>query len=186
MFLLIQGGLMKKVLVVIDMQNDFIRGSLGSEQAIKIIPSVVKKIEEYKENNYEIVCTMDTHDEKYLETQEGKNLPVIHCKKNTGGWELDREVLDSLPDNYKIFEKNNFLSIELAEYLKKVNDNENLIEIEIVGLVTSICVISNALMIKGFLPEVEISVSLNGTASIGKEDYEAALLVMKMCQITLK
>lgn len=177
---------MKKVLVVIDMQNDFIRGSLGSEQAVKIIPNIINKIEEYKKNNHEIICTMDTHDDKYLETQEGKNLPVVHCKKNTNGWELDKEILNSLPDNYKIFNKTNFFSIELAEYLKIVDDNEGIEEIEIVGLVTSICVISNALMIKGFLPEVKISVSSNGTASVGKDDYDAALLVMKMCQITIK
>lgn len=177
---------MKKVLVVIDMQNDFIRGSLGSDQAVKIIPNVIERIEEYKKNNQEIVCTMDTHDDKYLETQEGKNLPVVHCEKNTNGWEIDREILNALPTNYKVFNKTNFFSIELAEYLKRVNENENIEEIEIVGLVTSICVIANALMIKGFLPEVKISVSSNGTASIGKEDYDAALLVMKMCQITIK
>lgn len=177
---------MKKVLVIIDMQNDFIRGSLGSEQAIKIIPNIIEMIEEYKKNKHEIICTMDTHDDKYLETQEGKNLPIVHCKKNTNGWQLDKEILNSLPDTYKVFTKTNFLSIELGEYLKRVNNDGNIVEIEIVGLVTSICVIANALMIKGFLPEVKISVSLNGTASIGKEDYDAALLVMKMCQITIK
>lgn len=174
---------MKKVLVVIDMQNDFITGSLGSEEAIKIVPNVKERVEEYKKNGDIIICTRDTHNEGYLKSQEGQKLPIIHCVKDSFGWEIEGGIKSLLPIQCKIFDKGQFSSLELANYLKKINDEQGISEIEIVGLVTSICVIANAITIKGFLPEVKITVPKNCTASVSEEDYNAAILVMKMCQI---
>lgn len=176
---------MKKVLVVIDMQNDFITGSLGSEEAIKIVPNVTARVEEYKKNGDVIICTRDTHSEIYLESQEGKKLPVVHCIKDSFGWEIEEGIKTLLPTQCQIFDKGQFSSLELANYLKKMDDEHGISEIEIVGLVTSICVIANAITIKGFLPEVKITVPKNCTASVSEEDYNAALLVMKMCQIEI-
>ncbi|MCL2151810.1 MAG: cysteine hydrolase [Oscillospiraceae bacterium] len=169
---------MKKVLVVIDMQNDFINGAIGSPAAQAIIPNVAQKIDEYKKSGNDIIFTRDTHERNYLETQEGKNLPVVHCLEGTPGWQIASGLN---VEGCKIIDKPSFGSIELAEYLK----NTDYDEIELVGLVSSICVISNALIIKAYLPEIKITVDASCTAGVTDEDYKASLVVMKMCHINV-
>ncbi len=183
------GGLLKKVLVIVDMQEDFISGSLGSEFAKAIVPSVVSKIEQYKALNKvgkaSIVCTLDTHEPTYLETQEGKILPVVHCVKGTEGWKLNKEVDEALEGLYTSYEKMAFGSIMLANELKTMHESDQIEEIEIVGLVSSICVISNALILKAALPEVKITVDAKCIAGVSESDNTAALTVMKMCHINV-
>jgi len=167
---------MKKLLLVIDMQNDFITGALGSPQAQAIVPAVKAKIAEYKKNNYAIIFTRDTHGTDYMETQEGKFLPVPHCIEGTGGHLIAAE-LDS--DGCEVFDKRSFGSLELAELTASGNYDE----IELCGLCTDICVVSNALILKARLPEVKISVDAACCAGVSEESHNAALITMKMCQV---
>lgn len=168
-----------KVLVVIDIQNDFINGSLGTTEALNIIPYAKNKIDNFEG---EIIFTMDTHDEDYLKTYEGRNLPVIHCIKNTEGWKIKEGLYK---ENSKIFEKNSFASLELGRYLFELDKKEKIESIEIIGLCTDICVISNAMLIKSFLPEVEIIIDSKACAGVTVESHEKALATMKMCQIKI-
>lgn len=168
---------MKKLLVVIDMQNDFIDGALGTEEAREIVPDVCEKIEEF---DGEVVFTMDTHSEIYSETQEGRKLPVPHCIKGTKGWELNIGVKE-LSEGCKIFEKPTFGSIELANYIA---DGEYDV-VELIGVCTDICVISNALLIKAFVPEVPVIVDSFCCAGVTVESHLKALDTMKACQIEI-
>lgn len=169
-----------KLLIVVDMQNDFIDGALGTKEAVAIVPAVKAKIEEYRSMNNQVVFTYDTHQSNYLETQEGKNLPVVHCVENTEGWQISDklEVAQS-----KVFKKPSFGSLELAEYVATISDLE---EIELVGLCTDICVISNAFILKAKLPEVKISIDSKCCAGVSPESHLNALNAMKMCQINVK
>ena len=173
---------MKKALVVIDMQNDFIDGSLGTPEAQAIVENVKNKIREY--DQADIYVTMDTHTPDYLNTQEGKNLPVVHCVRGTEGWQLREEIRELLPDA-KIYEKPAFGSLELARDLAAVSANEET-EIELVGLCTDICVVSNALIIKAAMPEVPVSVDASCCAGVTPASHQAALETMKMCQVAVK
>ena len=168
-----------KVLVVIDMQNDFIDGALGTKEAEKIVDGVQKEIALFKKNGDEVVFTRDTHEKNYLSTAEGKNLPVEHCIKGTAGWEISEKLdtADSL-----IFDKPTFGSTGLAAYLSRKDEID---EIEIVGLCTDICVISNALMIKAHLPETPVTVKGSLCAGVTPESHQRALESMKMCQIQI-
>lgn len=168
-----------KILVVVDVQNDFVDGSLGSAEALNIIPYVKNKIKNFVG---EVIFTMDTHDENYLQTQEGRLLPVIHCLKNTKGWELREGVYK---EKSKIFEKNCFASLNLGKYLLELDKKFKIESIELIGICTDICVISNAILIKSFLPEVEIIVDSNACAGVTKESHEKAIDTMKMCQIKI-
>lgn len=169
---------MKKLLVIIDMQNDFINGSLGTTEAEAIVPNVLKKLLEYKDSGDDIVFTKDTHTENYLDTMEGKKLPVIHCIKDTIGW----EICDLLKSHEtKTFLKPTFGSLDLAHYIA-ANKYEDVL---IVGLCTDICVISNALIIKAFSPEINISVDSSCCAGVTPESHLNALNAMKMCQINI-
>lgn len=170
---------MRKILVVVDMQNDFIDGSLGTKEAQQIVEPVIHKIKEYDSAN--IYATRDTHGADYLSTQEGKNLPVEHCIKGTPGWEIRAEIAQSL-DGAVIVDKPSFGSLELAELLYEENKKEEL-EIELVGLCTDICVVSNALLLKAKMPEINISVDASCCAGVTPESHKAALETMKMCQI---
>lgn len=170
---------MKKVLIVIDMQNDFIDGALGTPEAEKIVPLVKAKIEEAQANGDIVVYTRDTHHENYLETPEGKKLPVKHCIKGTPGWEIAESLY---VDRAKIFDKPTFASLDLVHDLVASPCEE----VEIVGLCTDICVVSNALLIKAYLPELEIIVDSKCCAGVTPESHLAALETMKMCQITVK
>ncbi|MCL2308752.1 MAG: cysteine hydrolase [Proteobacteria bacterium] len=173
---------MKKALVVIDMQNDFIDGALGSPQAQAIVPNVVEKIKAHQKSGSAILFTRDTHHPNYLQTQEGQNLPVPHCLEGTPGWQIAEALASAAHlSSCLIFNKGCFGSVELAQYLSR----EGYDEIELVGLVSSICVISNALLIKAHAPETKITVDATCTAGVADEDYKASLCVMKMCHIHL-
>ena len=169
-----------RILLVIDMQNDFIDGALGTKEAQAIVGNVKAKIEEYRKKGDTVIFTRDTHGEDYMTTQEGKNLPVPHCIKGTEGWEISAEldVGDSL-----IIDKPTFGSKELSEYLSGV---EGLSEVELIGLCTDICVISNAMLIKAFMPEVKVSVDGSCCAGVTPESHSNALGSMKMCQIEIR
>ena len=168
------------ILIVVDMQNDFIDGTLGTEEAVKIVPKVVKKIKEF---DGIVLATRDTHSEEYLETQEGKKLPIKHCIKNSTGWEIRKEVSEVL--NAKIIDKPTFGSLELAENLKELNSKEKIESITLIGLCTDICVISNAIIAKASLPEVPIIIDSNCCAGVTIESHTRALEAMKSCQIEI-
>ena len=175
-----------KILLVIDMQNDFLYGALRNEEGIKIIPSVVNKIKEYKVNNDLVIATRDTHYDNYLETQEGINLPVTHCIKDTYGWEINDSVKEVLTDSL-VIDKPVFGSMELALYLKdKYESIQKELEIELVGVCTDICVISNAMLIKSSLPEAKITVLKDLCAGVTVDSHNNALNAMRMCQINIK
>jgi nicotinamidase/pyrazinamidase len=171
----------RKILIVIDMQNDFIDGSLGTKEAEAIVSAVIEKIKEYPKQD--IYATRDTHPEDYLNTQEGKSLPVEHCIKGTKGWEIKSDIAELIPEDH-IFDKSTFGSVQLAEAVKKMNEEEPL-EIELIGLCTDICVVSNALLLKAFMPEVRISVDPSCCAGVTPEKHEAALETMRSCQIQI-
>ncbi len=174
---------MNRYLIVVDMQNDFIDGSLGTKEAQEIVENVVKEAKEFQGT---VIFTQDTHERDYLDTQEGQRLPVSHCIKGTAGWELCpalEEVRDSL--NSLVIEKPTFGSVHLAEYLSGIHMTRPIDEIRLVGLCTDICVISNALLLKAFLPEVKISVRKDCCAGVSPESHEAALVSMACCQIEI-
>lgn len=170
---------MKKLLVVVDMQHDFIGGSLGSKEAVAIVPEVVKKIKAYEDAGDEVVFTMDTHQEDYLETLEGKNLPVMHCVKGTSGWELHPELLNV---GGQRFEKDTFGSIGLMHYVC----TQTYESVELVGLCTDICIISNAFLLKTGLPQVPVWVDSTCCAGVTPERHHNALEAMRACQINIK
>ena len=170
---------MRKILVVVDMQNDFIDGALGTPEAVAIVENVKARIREY--DPADIFVTMDTHAPNYLETQEGRNLPVEHCIKGTKGWQIRSDIAALLPD-WHIYEKPTFGSVALAKDIAEIAANEE-IEIEVLGLCTDICVVSTALMLKAYMPEVKISVDPACCAGVTPESHEAALKTMQMCQI---
>jgi len=171
---------MKKVLIVVDMQKDFVDGALGTKEAVVIVDNVVKKIEGF---DGDIIVTYDTHPETYMETQEGKNLPVPHCIKGTDGWKLDAKVQAAVDKkDFKVIEKPTFGSTELPEYMK-ANYNPAEIEIELIGLCTDICVVSNALLLKANFLETKVSVDASCCAGVTPESHQAALTTMKMCQV---
>ena len=172
---------MRKILVVVDMQNDFIDGALGTPEALAIVENVKNKIREYDKRD--IFVTMDTHAPDYLNTQEGRNLPVEHCIKGTEGWQIRSDIAELL-EGANIYEKPTFGSIKLAEDISKAAGCED-IEIGIIGLCTDICVVSNALLLKAAMPEVPISVDPSCCAGVTPESHEAALKTMQMCQIQI-
>lgn len=171
---------MKKILIVVDMQKDFIDGSLGTKEAVSIVPSVIKKIETYEQNGGVIYYTMDTHFEDYLETPEGKKLPVQHCIKNTEGWKIPENILRN---HNNIYEKYTFGSKDLFDDLKK--NEEEIESIELIGLCTDICVVSNTLLAKAYFPNVKIMVDASCCAGVTPKSHEDALNTMKMCQIDI-
>ena len=170
---------MKNILIVVDMQNDFIDGSLGTKEAVAIIPYVINKISEYRQRGDEVIFTADTHFENYLSTNEGKHLPVKHCIKGTGGWKISQK-LDV--GESKIIEKPTF------GYLKWKNEIENVddLTIELVGLCTDICVVSNALILKATFPSATIKVDSSCCAGVTPSSHFSALETMKMCQIEVR
>lgn len=170
---------MRKILIVIDMQNDFIDAALGTKEAVSIVEAVKDKIRSYAAEN--VFATMDTHAENYMETQEGKYLPVPHCIKGSEGWKI-RPDIASLLTGAMIYEKPTFGSTALAADLRELSKKEE-IELELVGLCTDICVVSNALLLKAFMPEVKISVDATCCAGVTPEKHLAALETMRSCQI---
>lgn len=168
-----------KVLIVVDMQNDFIDGSLGTKEAVAIVGNVEKKIREW---DGLVVATRDTHSSKYLMTQEGRNLPVEHCIEGTVGWEITPTIQAALDEkNAQAINKPTFGSVALAMMLMQCG----VTEIQLVGLCTDICVVSNALLLKANMPEVPISVDASCCAGVTPEKHAAALETMKSCQINI-
>lgn len=163
---------MKKTLIVIDMQNDFIDGALGTKEAQEIVPRVQEKILEYRRNGDEIIFTRDTHHEDYLETNEGKHLPVVHCIEGTEGWEISDKL--SVGDAVCI-DKPSFGYTGWKEYALE--------DVLLVGVCTDICVVSNALLMKAFYPEIRVRVDASCCAGVTPKSHKAALETMKMCQI---
>ena len=168
---------MKKILVVVDMQNDFIDGALGTPEAVAIVPHVKEKIESF---DGKVFFTRDTHFENYMSTEEGKNLPVPHCIKGTDGWQI-RAELDALRTTEAI-DKLTFGSRELVDVLAAEGEIES---ITFVGLCTDICVISNAVVVKAFYPEIPLTVDARCCAGVTPESHARALEAMKMCQIKI-
>lgn len=173
--------MMRNVLVVVDMQKDFVDGALGSKGAVAIVDNVVEKI-----NNFdgEIIVTYDTHLDNYMETREGKYLPVPHCIKNTDGWQLNDKVQSALDSKeYTKIYKPTFGSTALVEKFNGCNQTET--EVTLVGLCTDICVVSNAMLLKANYPEMNITVDASCCAGVTPESHKASLVTMKMCQINV-
>ena len=185
-----------KVLVVVDMQNDFIDGALGTKEAQAIVPNVVNKIKSCDSNTL-VLLTKDTHYSNYMNTLEGEKLPILHCIEGTHGWSINNEISNAVKDfngclysdidiiNSRIL-KNTFGSTRLAQLLiDVVADGYKIDSIEIIGLCTDICVISNALLLKAFFPEIPITVDASCCAGVTPESHKNALEAMKMCQINV-
>ena len=173
---------MEKVLIVVDMQKDFVDGSLGTAGAVAIVDKVASRIAAF---DGRIFATLDTHQADYLETAEGKKLPVPHCIKDTDGWLLNEKVMYALSEkNYRTIEKGTFGSTKLVEEIAKLAaDGE--VAVELIGLCTDICVVSNALLLKAHFPEMGIAVDASCCAGVTPKTHEAALETMKMCQIDI-
>ena len=174
----------KKLLVVVDMQNDFIDGALGSKDAQAIVPNVVKKIKHW---DGDIILTRDTHGKNYLETREGRHLPVVHCIKWTDGWNINDKVMAAVPAGHLLatVDKDTFGSFDLAALCLDENKRCRYDYIEAVGLCTDICLVSCTLILKNAFPEVDVAVDSNCCAGVTPESHEAALLTMKMCQVEI-
>lgn len=174
---------MNQYLLVIDMQNDFIDGALGTKEAEAIVSKVESFINDFAGK---VVFTRDTHKENYMETQEGKNLPVVHCIEESEGWKVKEVVRKALEAKNAVgFDKPSFGSKELAQYLLEENEKEAIDEIILIGLCTDICVISNAMLVKAYLPEVPVKVVAECCAGVTIESHNNALEAMKMCQIAV-
>ncbi len=173
---------MKRFLVVVDMQKDFVDGALGSKEAAAIVPAAAEKIRTF---DGEIFVTYDTHFDNYTETQEGRFLPVPHCIKNKAGWRLDKTVAAALEEKpYTPVEKITFGSTALPELIERAAGGEDF-SIELIGLCTDICVVSNALLLKACFPEAPIAVDAACCAGVTPEKHEAALETMRSCQIRI-
>lgn len=174
---------MKHFLIVVDMQKDFVDGALGTKEAVAIIPKVVEKIRGF---DGEIFATLDTHFENYLQTNEGRHLPVPHCIKGTGGWALQKDVAAALDEKgCTAVEKHTFGAAHLPAVIRDAAGGENF-DIELIGLCTDICVVSNALLLKAHFPEATISVDPACCAGVTPQAHEAAIATMQSCQIELK
>ena len=177
---------MKKILVVVDMQNDFITGALGNAEGQATVEKVVDVIKNNKYDN--IFLTRDTHHDNYMETQEGKNLPVPHCIENTAGWEIVDAVSEAVAvcrdADVKIINKPTFGSVELGAILREIYDKEDAI-IDFCGVCTGICVISNVMIAKANCPEAEIRVFQDACACITPESHRTAIEAMRLCQVSI-
>ena len=178
-----------KILCVIDMQGDFINGTLGSKEAVSIVPNVVKKINEFKERGDLIITTQDTHYDDYLETFEGKKLPIKHCIANTDGWQIHNDIWNTLKNynNTLNILKTTFGSVKLEQYLKNIipveRNSQMNIEIEFVGLCLDICVLCNAIVLRTDFPNAYMCVDAKCTAATSLDNFKAATTVLESCQI---
>lgn len=169
----------RNVLVVVDMQNDFVDAALGTANAVAIVPNVVEKVKSF---SGKVIFTRDTHPADYLQGREGKLLPVEHCIKGTPGWELIPQLQ---PLAEEIIDKPTFGSVELGERLRAMNEEEPIGSITLIGLCTDICVISNAMLLRAFLPETPIAIDASCCAGVTPESHETALKAMEGCQFTI-
>ncbi len=175
---------MKNILIVVDMQNDFVSGVLGTPEAKAIVPKVEETIQNFSKKNYTVIFTRDTHGEGYMDTQEGNKLPVPHCIKHSPGWDIIDE-LKPYTANRLVIDKPTFGSRVLGETLADINDTDGIESITLIGVYTDICVVSNAMLIKAFLPEVPVSVIADCCAGVSPESHENALKAMACCQIDI-
>ena len=174
-----------KYLIVVDMQNDFVNGSLGTSEAASVVLNVEKRIADAIARGEKVIFTKDTHESGYLSTLEGKNLPVQHCIKGSEGWEIIPR-LQNYAEGRMIIEKPTFGSTELARMLEKESLSEPVEKVTLIGLCTDICVISNALLLKAFLPQCEIAVDASACAGVTPRSHQNALDAMRACQITIE
>ena len=173
---------MKHFLVVVDMQKDFVDGTLGTPEAVAIVPTVCDYIRSFEG---EILVTYDTHPDTYLATAEGKKLPVVHCVEDTDGWQLDARVAEALAEKkYLALKKPTFGSTDLPFFVDSIAKEEDF-DVTLIGLCTDICVVSNALLLKAHFPEMPISVVADCCAGVTPETHAAALTTMKMCQVKI-
>ena len=173
---------MKQFLVVVDMQKDFVDGALGTAEAQAIVPAVAEKIRAFAG---EIIVTYDTHEEDYMDTREGRFLPVPHCIRDTDGWQLNDTVAEALSDRaYTVVEKPTFGAVTLPEVVEQLAGDEDF-TVELIGLCTDICVVSNAMILKANFPEVDMTVDAACCAGVTPASHQAALTTMACCQITI-
>lgn len=174
---------------MVDMQNDFITGSLGTEEAEAIIPLVAEKLTRFDRNGL-LIATMDKHNKAlYSQSQEGRLLPVLHCVEGEWGAQMPKPIMEAFtgfPGDRYVFAKSEFGSVDLAMYLAELNTKDTIEEIELIGLCTDVCVVSNALLLKAFLPEVPIAVDASCCAGTTPENHAAALRTMRSCQIEIR
>ena len=174
-----------ELLIVVDMQNDFVGGALGTKEAVDIVPYVVGRVVDGVNRGETILFTRDTHEENYPETQEGRNLPVPHCIRGTEGWEIIPQLTE-YTQGRTIVDKPTFGSAELSAMLTELNQRDPVEKITLIGLCTDICVISNALLVKAFLPEVPVAVDAKCCAGVTPGSHANALAAMQVCQITVE
>ena len=175
---------MKKFLIVVDMQNDFIDGALGTREAEAIVAGAAEYIRVCRNDGYTVIATLDTHAPDYMETQEGRHLPVPHCIRGTDGWQLNPEIEKALGEARRV-EKKTFGSVDLPGVIKELALGEDF-SVELIGLCTDICVVSNALLIKASFPEVPVSVRQDFCAGVTQEKHAAALETMASCQVEIR
>lgn len=174
---------MRKILIVVDMQNDFVTGTLGSENAQRILDNVKQKVHTYDLAGDEIIFTRDTHGDDYLQTNEGKHLPVPHCIKGTDGWQICKVLTEDVSSGYRIVDKPSFGFTGWKELLASDTGDGEELDIELIGVCTDICVVSNALLLKALYPEARVSVDADCCAGVTQETHEAALKTMRSCQV---
>lgn len=174
---------MRKILIVIDMQNDFVTGALASEEAQAILPNVKAKIAEYDREHRELIFTRDTHGEDYMETKEGKYLPVPHCIKGTDGWQICAELTEGIGTAYSTVDKPTFGYLGWKDVLADAAADGADLDIELAGVCTDICVVSNALILKALFPEAVVRVDAGCCAGVTPEAHAAALATMRSCQV---
>lgn len=174
---------MRNILIVVDMQKDFVTGALASAEAQAILPKVKEKIEVYDRAGKEIIFTRDTHGEDYMQTNEGKHLPVPHCIKGTDGWQICAELTDGITSEYKTVDKPTFGFLGWKEVLASETADGSDLDIEMVGVCTDICVVSNALILKALYPEATVCVDAGCCAGVTPEAHAAALVTMRACQV---
>ncbi len=175
----------KKILIVVDMQNDFIDGALGTPEAQAIVPAVTERIRACREDGWTLLATLDTHESNYLSTPEGRKLPVPHCLRGTAGWEIRREVAEALGESCLRVEKPTFGSVRLPGVIEDMTRDADRLTIELLGLCTDICVVSNALLLKAHFTEADIAVRRACCAGVSPATHEAALSTMACCQIDI-
>ena len=175
---------MQKILLVIDMQKDFVDGALGSAEALAIVPQLCERVAAAKTEGRRVIFTRDTHHADYLSTQEGRRLPVEHCIEGSEGWQLIPELREQAA-GCEIFDKPGFGSLELGQTLQQQDSEEHIDEVCLLGLCTDICVISNAMLLKAFLPETRICVKADCCAGVSPESHATALEAMRCCQIDI-
>ena len=176
-----------RILIVVDMQKDFVDGALGTAEAVAIVPAVAEKIRQYRAAGDLVIATRDTHEENYLSTQEGRFLPVVHCVRGTTGWQLDAAVAEALGEDALIVDKPTFGSTELVQLIGRYveqNGEEN-VHAELIGLCTDICVVSNALLLKAYYHEMPLSLDPKCCAGVTPQKHDAAIETMRSCQIVI-